>query len=306
MAIDYDAIRRNAEKKIGKITAAGKGLPAAGGVGKPKDKAVKVQETKQPVKSGAIDYNAVWKRAGEKFGTVRRAAAPEVETTRKTGSETAAAAGKSELAPLSEGWVPSWRQSDEWKKDVDKPITLPEKVMDVIMPRSVMPELRKQYDEGLEERIREEERKAQKRQTMREAGYRDPTLWDATIGSIKRGYLEAEKGKENFNVMLGGDDARKKELEETLAGEEYRFVPSGPLQKAVSGGMEMIGQQGSQLFDPLTVGAIGSFAGTAALAGQAGPQALVPEEVVTVSGAALMGWKAGSAMTNMKIEAGNA
>ena len=46
--------------------------------------------------------------------------------------------------------------------------------------------------------------------------------------------------------------------------------------------------------------------GAALLAGQAGPQALLPEEVLTVPGAFALGMKAGNAKTNMEIEGGNA
>ena len=46
--------------------------------------------------------------------------------------------------------------------------------------------------------------------------------------------------------------------------------------------------------------------GAALLAGQAGPQALLPEEILTVPTAFALGMKAGNAKTNMEIEGGNA
>ncbi len=57
---------------------------------------------------------------------------------------------------------------------------------------------------------------------------------------------------------------------------------------------------------PLSVGLAGTAATGAAIAGQAGPQVLVPEEVITVPGAFWPDYRWGSTKANFEIEAGHA
>lgn len=134
---------------------------------------------------------------------------------------------------------------------------------------------------------------------------RKATLYDMTIGSIKRGYDNAVYGRELYKDMTGQEN-QADEYAQKMAGDEYNFEAGGFLSRALSGGMEFFGQQVRQWTDPLSVGLAGTAATGAAIAGQAGPQVLVPEEVITVPGAFLAGLQVGSTKANFEIEAGHA
>lgn len=134
---------------------------------------------------------------------------------------------------------------------------------------------------------------------------RKATLYDMTIGSIKRGYDNAVYGRELYKDMTGQEN-QADEYAQKMAGDEYNFEAGGFLSRALSGGMELLGQQVRQWTDPLSVGLAGTAATGAAIAGQAGPQVLVPEEVITVPGAFLAGLQVGSTKANFEIEAGHA
>ena len=144
-------------------------------------------------------------------------------------------------------------------------------------------------------------------------GLRDASWWDATWKSAQRGYYNSRYGEETFRSMLGegnSADAYKKILE----GDEYQFEAEGLGKKAVSGAAEMLGQIVRQSTREKTLGAgltgAGAGAGFALIAGQAGPQALLPEEALTVPGAAIAGFTsgitAGNAEAALEIEAGHA
>lgn len=134
---------------------------------------------------------------------------------------------------------------------------------------------------------------------------RKATLYDMTIGSIKRGYDNAVYGRELYKDMTGQEN-QADEYAQKMAGDEYNFEAGGFLTRALSGGMEQIGQWVRQWTDPLSVGLAGTAATGAAIAGQAGPQVLVPEEVITVPGAFMAGLQVGSTKANFEIEAGHA
>ena len=134
---------------------------------------------------------------------------------------------------------------------------------------------------------------------------RKATLYDMTIGSIKRGYDNAVYGRELYKDMTGQEN-QADEYAQKMAGDEYNFEAGGFLSRALSGGMEIFGQHVRQWTDPLSVGLAGTAATGAAIAGQAGPQVLVPEEVITVPGAFLAGLQVGSTKANFEIEAGYA
>ncbi len=152
-------------------------------------------------------------------------------------------------------------------------------------------ELQKEWKYAMDWEWEEEKRKD---------GYRDPTLWDLTGGSFWQGYDTSALGRESFRDMWGNEDTRKEEYEEKLAGEEYKFMPEGLWEKGISKISSWIGGEAykAQSPEPWV-----SMAG-AAVAGQLGPQAALPEEVVTVPAAAIMGYKAGSIATNVEIQAG--
>ena len=144
---------------------------------------------------------------------------------------------------------------------------------------------------------------AQRRYLMEAEGYRDATPWDLTVGSLKQGYYNSRYGQESYKAMLGQEN-EKERYQELLEGDEYKFVPSNWVERGLSGGLSMVGQQARQLTDPRTLGVAMTAAGTAAWLGNAGPQALAPEEVVTVPMATGAALKAGSALVNYEIEAG--
>ena len=140
----------------------------------------------------------------------------------------------------------------------------------------------------------------------KEAGKpRNATLYDMTIGSIKRGYDNAVYGRELYKQMTGQENEAD-EYAEKMQGEDYNFEAGGLVGRAVSGAAELIGQQVRQWTDPLSLALAGTAATGAAIAGQAGPQVLVPEEVITVPAAFGVGLTTGSAKANFEIEAGHA
>lgn len=132
---------------------------------------------------------------------------------------------------------------------------------------------------------------------------RDANFWDLTINSLKRGYVQSLYGQESYKAMTGQKN-NKAFYEEKLKSEDYSFVPDAWYEKALSGAMELLGQQWKQWTDGRSLAAGTAAAGAAALAGQAGPQIAAPEEVVTVPGAFFAGIAAGSATANFEIEAG--
>ena len=132
---------------------------------------------------------------------------------------------------------------------------------------------------------------------------RDPTLRDLTINSYKYGYNNAALGQEAWKAMYGQENEMDKYAEE-LRSDDYNFKTDSWWKNAVSGAAQQLGQWGRQMNDPDTLTLATGMGGAALLAGWAGPQALVPEEIVTVPGAFVAGMTAGNAKTNMEIEGG--
>ena len=142
------------------------------------------------------------------------------------------------------------------------------------------------------------------RQALIDSGkYRDASLWDVTVNAVKQGYLNSIYGQESYKDMLGRENEKQK-YEDILAGEEYRFIPGNGFEEAVSGAANLLGQQLRQWTDKRSVAGAMTGAGIALATGQAGPQALIPEEIATVPGAFFAGMQAGSYMSNLEIEAG--
>jgi len=129
------------------------------------------------------------------------------------------------------------------------------------------------------------------------------SLLDLTWNSAKRGFYNARLGEESYDALMGSANEKEK-YEQILAGEEYQFTPGNDLASGVSGSFEQIGQLVRQFTNPRTVAFTGAAAGAAAIAGQAGPQVLLPEEIITVPAATIAAFSAGSATANMEIEAG--
>lgn len=132
---------------------------------------------------------------------------------------------------------------------------------------------------------------------------RDATLKDLLWNSLKQGYYNSVYGQESYKQMLG-DENQAAAYKELLSGEDYQFETDNWLEKAVSGAANQLGQQYRQWTDPRSLASGTAFAGGAFALGQAGPQALVPEEVITVPGAFIAGMQAGSAASNFEIEGG--
>ena len=129
------------------------------------------------------------------------------------------------------------------------------------------------------------------------------SLKELTWGSLKKGYQNARYGEESFYAMEGKAN-QKEAYEKLLESEEYQFTPGNKLASGISGAFELLGQQARQFTHPRTLALTGGAAGMAAIAGQAGPQVLVPEEVVSVPLAAVAGFKTGSTASALEIEAG--
>ena len=130
---------------------------------------------------------------------------------------------------------------------------------------------------------------------------RDANFWDVTINSIKRGYVQSLYGQESYKAMTGQKN-NKAYYEEKLKSEDYSFVPNSWLEKTVSGAMELLGQQVRQWTDTRSLASGTALATTAAIAGQAGPQVALPEEVITIPSAFMVGLQVGSATANFEID----
>ena len=134
---------------------------------------------------------------------------------------------------------------------------------------------------------------------------RSATFWDVTVNSVKKGYVESLYGQESYKAMLGLKN-NKAYYENLLKSEDYSFIPDNKIEEWVSGALGLFGQQLKQWTDPRALAAGTAAAGTAAIAGQIGPQVIIPEEVITAPAAFLIGIQAGSTMSNFEIEAGHA
>ena len=134
---------------------------------------------------------------------------------------------------------------------------------------------------------------------------RDANWWDLTVNSAKRGWHNMDYGQESYKQMMGRDN-NKDYYEELLKGDDYNFETDTFFEQAVSGAAELIGQQAHQYLDPRTITAALGLGALATVAGQAGPQVTLPEEVVTVPGAVMLGAQAGSAINSFEAETGHA
>ena len=129
------------------------------------------------------------------------------------------------------------------------------------------------------------------------------SLLDLTWNSAKRGYYTALYGEESFKDMDGLAN-QKDVYKKILEGDDYQFAPGTQIASGISGAFEMLGQQVRNITNPRTLAITGSAAGAAAIAGQIGPQVLLPEEIVTVPAAAAAGFAAASAGSALEMEAG--
>lgn len=147
-------------------------------------------------------------------------------------------------------------------------------------------------------------KKAEEDQALIDSGeYRKANLKDILVNSAKQGYYNSLYGEESYKSMSGRKNDKEK-YANILDSDDYKFVPQGKIASAVSGAAGLLGQQVYQTTNPTALAMGATAAAGAAIAGQAGPQALVPEEVLTVPSAFVTGLKIASAEKNYEIEAG--
>ena len=147
-------------------------------------------------------------------------------------------------------------------------------------------------------------KKAEEDQALIDSGeYRKANLKDILVNSAKQGYYNSLYGAESYKSMSGRKNDKEK-YANILDSDDYKFVPQGKIASAVSGAASLLGQQVYQTTNPTALAMGATAAAGAAIAGQAGPQALVPEEVFTVPSAFVTGLKIASAEKNYEIEAG--
>ncbi len=132
---------------------------------------------------------------------------------------------------------------------------------------------------------------------------RTATPIDLTWNSFTRGINEAIYGEESYKAM-GGQYNNAGQYKELLEQDKYRFKPKSRMGRGISALSETLGREFKNIFSPETALAVGSAVSLAAAAGQAGPQAALPEEVITIPGAAIIGLKSGSIVNALKTEAG--
>lgn len=142
-------------------------------------------------------------------------------------------------------------------------------------------------------------------QVLRDAGYREANLWDVTGRSALQGYYNSRAGEEDFNKgVMGSGEAYENEWRGALEDDKFKFVPKNNFQEALSGGSALLGQRAYQMTNARAVASGLAMATGALIAGNAGPQVLVPEETITVPMAYMKGAELASTTSNMEIEAG--
>ena len=147
-------------------------------------------------------------------------------------------------------------------------------------------------------------KKAEEDQALIDSGeYRKANLKDIFVNSAKQGYYNSLYGAESYKSMSGRKNDKEK-YANILDSDDYKFAPQGKIASAISGAAGRLGQQVYQTTNPTALAMGATAAAGAAIAGQAGPQALVPEEVLTVPSAFVTGLKIASAEKNYEIEAG--
>ncbi|MBQ2941622.1 MAG: hypothetical protein IJD97_05230 [Clostridia bacterium] len=132
---------------------------------------------------------------------------------------------------------------------------------------------------------------------------RDATLKDVTVNSFKRGYNTRNLGRESYKDMSGQRNSYAY-YDELLKGDDYNFEPENLIEKTVSNVSEFLGGQFHQWTDTEAVGAGLGAASAAILAGQAGPQVALPEEVITAPSAYVAANMAFQAKSAFEVEAG--
>lgn len=149
-----------------------------------------------------------------------------------------------------------------------------------------------------------EKLQAAEQQALIDSGeYRYANTADIVFNSASRGWNQSKMGVEYNREMFGlNNDVDK--YEELLASDRYKYIPKGKFQEAISGTAELLGQMGEGFFNWETQGLGAAGAGTAFVLGQLGPQAAIPEELLSMPGMYLKGIHAGMTKRAFEVESG--
>ena len=116
-------------------------------------------------------------------------------------------------------------------------------------------------------------------------------------------FILLKSDQEAWKSIYGQENEMEK-YEQLLGSDEYNFETDDWWEKILSGVSQQFGQWGRQMTDWDTLAMAAGAGGAALLAGQAGPQALLLEEIITVPTAFAAGLTAGNAKSNTEIEGG--
>lgn len=138
----------------------------------------------------------------------------------------------------------------------------------------------------------------------KESAPKEMTWGNAIVEGFKSGNEGMSLNKEYFKMSQGKPNNAEK-LENTY-NDKYNYETDSGFKKAVHGAMQMLGQQYNNITDPRTIGLMGTYGAGVAVLGNVGPQALVPEEIITIPAALGAGYMTGSTLNAYEAEAGSA
>ena len=132
--------------------------------------------------------------------------------------------------------------------------------------------------------------------------------WRETVSnSLERERLQASAAEIGMKMMMEGETPElQKQLQDVNAAMQ-KVTPAaraGFLQQGLGGALELGAQTVRGMYRGLPYAVVGGL-GAAAM-GQAGPQALIPEEIVTIPAGVAAGFLTGSTLNAFNLEAGSA
>ena len=160
-------------------------------------------------------------------------------------------------------------------------------------------ELKGKIDEikSIQKQLEEAEKKA----LIDSGEYRDASFFEDLLwNSLNKGWYQADLGK----AYHRGEKTKAEAIENALESDRYKYLPRNLFEEAVSGAAEQVGLWGNTILNWETVASGGAAAAATALAGVAGPQAAIPEEIITVPTALGVGITMGTTKQMYEIEAG--
>lgn len=267
------------------------------------------------------DTSKIGAYTGTKFGQAEKKSAPTTGASPQKKPASAAAPAKKQSGtqtPWQSQFDPNAQTSAGFQRDIDdlnaKALAISREkdklssLKDFAKNSKKIADLSKQSFE-LSKQIADLEKKrdakkAEEDQALIDSGeYRKANLKDILVNSAKQGYYNSLYGAESYKSMSGRKNDKEK-YANILDSDDYKFVPQGKIASAISGAAGLLGQQVYQTTNPTALAMGATAAAGAAIAGQAGPQALVLEEALTVPSAFVTGLKIASAEKNYEIEAG--